>query len=128
MPKVFNFDDFLKTWSLWSNSVTRQVIFDRTKMVKNAKSEKFKWDILCIFQTVCFKVKSSTEKKLDDKHVWNSNETFWAFPTLWYVSFITANWDVHMIDFFVLNLHCTRSTNPTRKCTNLPIRKWIESS
>ena len=31
-PKIVNFDDFLKTWNLRSNSVTRQVIFVRTKI------------------------------------------------------------------------------------------------
>ena len=31
MPKIVNFGEFLKTWILRSNSVTRQVIFNRTK-------------------------------------------------------------------------------------------------
>ena len=48
---MVNFDEFLKTWNLRSNSVTRQVIFNRTKMVKNAKIEKLKRDILGDFQT-----------------------------------------------------------------------------
>ena len=30
--KMVNFGDFLKTWSLWSNSVTRQIIFNWTKI------------------------------------------------------------------------------------------------
>ena len=38
---------FLKTWSFWSNSVTRQVNFYWTKI------EKIKWDILSDFQTLC---------------------------------------------------------------------------
>ena len=42
MPKMAN----LKSWSLWSNSVTRQVNFDRTKLVENAKIGKFECDIL----------------------------------------------------------------------------------
>ena len=37
MPKIVHFGDFLKNWSLWSNSVTRQVNFYRQKLVKNAK-------------------------------------------------------------------------------------------
>ena len=32
MPKMVNFGDFLKTWSLWSNSVTRQITFNWTKI------------------------------------------------------------------------------------------------
>ena len=32
MPKMLHFDEFLKTWSLQSNSVTRQVSFNRTKI------------------------------------------------------------------------------------------------
>ena len=32
MPKMVNFGEFLKTWSLRSNSVTRQVSFYRTKI------------------------------------------------------------------------------------------------
>ena len=32
MPKMVHFDEFLKTWSLRSKSVTRQVCFNRTKI------------------------------------------------------------------------------------------------
>ena len=32
MPKMVNFDEFLKTWSLRSDSVTRQVTFLGTKI------------------------------------------------------------------------------------------------
>ena len=38
-----------ETWSLRSNSVTRQVNFNRTKLMKNAKIQKFKCDILSNF-------------------------------------------------------------------------------
>ena len=38
--------EFLKTWSLRSNSFTRQVTFNRTKMVKIPKLKKLKCDIL----------------------------------------------------------------------------------
>ena len=31
-PKMVNFGEFLKTWSFWSNSATRQVNFKRTKI------------------------------------------------------------------------------------------------
>ena len=39
MPKMVNFGEFLKTWSLLPKSVTRQVTFKRTKMVANAKNQ-----------------------------------------------------------------------------------------
>ena len=41
MPKIVHFGEFLKTWSLRSNSVTRQVSFNRTKIggkCQNAKN------------------------------------------------------------------------------------------
>ena len=41
---MVHFGEFLKTWSLRSNSVTRQINFNRTKIGGNAKIEKFKWD------------------------------------------------------------------------------------
>ena len=43
--KNINFDKFLKTWSLRSNSYTRQVTFNKTT--------KIKWDILDDFHTLC---------------------------------------------------------------------------
>ena len=54
MPKIVYVGEFLKNWSLRSNSVTRHVSFKiGQKLVENAKIEKFKWDILSIFQTWC---------------------------------------------------------------------------
>ena len=52
MPKNVHFGEFLQTWSLRSNSVTRQVSFNRTKIGENAKIEKLKCNILCDFQTL----------------------------------------------------------------------------
>ena len=52
---MVNFGEFLKTWSLRSNSVTRQVTFIRIKLVKNAIIEKLKCDILGDFQTFWIK-------------------------------------------------------------------------
>ena len=51
MPKMVHFGDFLKTWSLLSNSVTRQVNFNSTKI--GWKCKKSKCDILSNFQTTC---------------------------------------------------------------------------
>ena len=49
---MVHFGEFLKTWSLRSNSVTRQVSFNNTKLVENAKIKKLKCDILDDFQTL----------------------------------------------------------------------------
>ena len=42
MPKMVHFDEFLKTWSLRSNSVTRQVNFHRTKIDNKCQNWKIK--------------------------------------------------------------------------------------
>ena len=49
---MVHFDEFLKTWSFWPNSVTRQASFNMTKIGENAKIQKFKCDILSTFQTL----------------------------------------------------------------------------
>ena len=38
MPKMINFGEFLNSWRFRSNSVTRQVSFNRTNLVENAKN------------------------------------------------------------------------------------------
>ena len=53
MQKTVNVCEFLKTCSLRSNRVTRQVSFNRTKIGENAKLQKFKCDILGDFNTLC---------------------------------------------------------------------------
>ena len=53
MPKIVHFVEFLKTWSELSNSVTRQVSFNRTKIGgKIPKLKNIKCDILSNFQTM----------------------------------------------------------------------------
>ena len=49
---MVHFGEFLKNWSLRSNNVTRQVSFNGTKILENAKIQKFKCDILSNFQTM----------------------------------------------------------------------------
>ena len=46
---MVHFGEFLKTWSLRSNSDTVQVSFNRT--IIGGKCQTFKWDILSNFQT-----------------------------------------------------------------------------
>ena len=48
--KLVNFGEFFKTWSLRSNSGTRQITFIVQKIVENAK---IKCNILSHFQTIC---------------------------------------------------------------------------
>ena len=50
MPKIGQFGEFLKNWSLQSNSVTRQVNFDRTKISENVKIRKLNATFLMIFK------------------------------------------------------------------------------
>ena len=58
------FGEFLKTWNLRSNSVTRQVSFLKgQKLVENAKIKKFKCDILSKFQTMCTSVRVEIQTK-----------------------------------------------------------------
>ena len=52
IPKLVNFGEFLKIWSLRSNIVIRQAILIGQTLGENAKIEKFKWDILSHFQTM----------------------------------------------------------------------------
>ena len=40
MPKMVHFGEFLKTWRLWSNSVTRHVTFNRTKIGGKCQNTK----------------------------------------------------------------------------------------
>ena len=40
MPEIVNFGDFLKTWNLLSNCVTRQVSFNRTKIDEKCQNSK----------------------------------------------------------------------------------------
>ena len=55
MPKMVNFGDFLKTWNLRSNSVTRQVTFNGTKIGEKRQNYRIHpmrhfW---IIFKTLC---------------------------------------------------------------------------
>ena len=52
MPKIVEFGEFFKTTSLWSNSVTRQVTFNWTKIGENAKVQNLKCDIFLDFYTL----------------------------------------------------------------------------
>ena len=60
MPKIVNFGEFLKTWSLRSKSVTRQVSFNRTKIGGKCQNSKLQnatfWVIFkqCVFLGIAF--------------------------------------------------------------------------
>ena len=49
---MVHFGEFLKTWRLRSNIVTRQVSFNRTKIGGKCQNKKLKCDILSNFQTM----------------------------------------------------------------------------
>ena len=52
MPKMVNLGDFLKSLSLWSNSVTRQVNINRKKIGRNSQNySKYR---ICIFLVLPF--------------------------------------------------------------------------
>ena len=57
---MVNFGEFLKTRSLRSNSVTRQVSFKMTKIGGKCKIQQFKCDILSNFQTMGVRYKIGT--------------------------------------------------------------------
>ena len=50
---MVHFGEFLKTWSLRSNSVTRQISINKTQIGGKCQIEKFKWDIFGDFQILC---------------------------------------------------------------------------
>ena len=54
MPKMVNFDEFLKIWSLRSNSVTRQMSFDRTKIGWKCRNLKIKMRYFGWFSNIVF--------------------------------------------------------------------------
>ena len=54
MPKMVHFDELLKTWNLRSNSVTRQVTYNRPKIGGKCQNSNIqKCNILSDFQTLC---------------------------------------------------------------------------
>ena len=56
---MVNFDGFLKNWSLWSNSVTRQVIFNKTNIGGKWQNWKIQMRHFCvIFNIFCKYCKS----------------------------------------------------------------------
>ena len=66
MPKMVHFGEFLKTWNLRSNSVTRQVNFNKTKIVENAKIQKNSNETFWVIFKQCGDVRDFTlQKKLE---------------------------------------------------------------
>ena len=64
---MVHFGEFLKTWRLRSNSVTRQVSFNRTKIVGKCQN---KWIFMTKFQIL-------THKPKIDKWIFGQNIDFW---------------------------------------------------
>ena len=71
---MVQFGEFLKTWSLRSNSVTSWSILIRQKLVENAKIDKLKCDLLGDFQTLCtFVIMDIFGLKMSDFGVFSNN-------------------------------------------------------
>ena len=79
---MVHFGDFLKAWSLRSNSVTRQVNFNRTKIGGNTKIQKFKCDILSNFQKISAGLVFVPKIRPLKKIIWRTPK-FEAFMPVW---------------------------------------------
>ena len=77
MPKIVNFGEFLKTWNMRSNSVTRQVNFNRTKISGKCKNWKTQmWHFDWFSNTVSLKMSHFTKlPELKNRHFWRFTNT-----------------------------------------------------
>ena len=81
MPKIVHFGEFLKIWSLRSNSVTRHVTFNRTKI--GGKRQNSNATFLVIFKQCVQEIKEELEVKMDELEektklgMKNSNSALW---------------------------------------------------
>ena len=64
MPKMAHFGEFLKIWSLWSNSVTRQVNFNWTKIGGKCPNSKTQMRLFGWFSNTVKKSHSDSLKKI----------------------------------------------------------------
>ena len=73
MPKMVNLGDLLKTWSLRSNSVTRQVKFNRTKIGEKCQNSKIQMRHFEWFSNNVTLAKDFWRKKMWSYNVSSSN-------------------------------------------------------
>ena len=105
--KKCHFEDLLNTWSLRSNSVSRQVTFNRTKIggkCQNWKEKKIKCDILSNFQTLRSSLNRHFKVCLD---------------TLYVIGNLASDYRGHLV-IFDLHLDCI-----SHGCISYPKRWFI---
>ena len=83
MPKMIHFGEFLKTWSLLSNSVIRQVTFNKTKIGgKGQNWQNSNATFIVIFKLCALWICEKVRKKLifalkeHKSTFWSANYTF----------------------------------------------------
>ena len=115
---MVNIGEFLKTWSLRSNSVTRQVNFNKIKIGENAKIEYFKCDILS--------VKKSQKRLIQhcERSELRPTFTFWSRQKSLKTSKI-----VNLVSFLkpwsLLSKSVTRQVKIDGKCKNSKATFWV---
>ena len=82
MPKIVHFDEILKAWSLWSNSVTRHAIFNRPKTGEKCHNSEIQ--IQHFWQFLSYRVFENKPKCL----IWISE--FWHFPPIFVLLKLTC--------------------------------------
>ena len=101
MPKMAHFGEFLKTWSLRSNSVTRQVSFNRTKIGGKCQNSKNQM-----------------------RHFWQfSNSVLGAQTSFRLSAILKFVWSSRIFDFLHLGNCCKLSPYTTNKKTSFQLQK-----
>ena len=79
---MVHFGEFLKTWSLQSNSVTRQVSFIRTKIGGKCQNAKIQINILINFQSMYFCSKDKIVRNTGRKFTFTKGFWGWIYMDL----------------------------------------------
>ena len=112
---MVQFGEFLKNWSLQSNSVTRQVSSNRTKIEGKCQNLKIKCDILKNFQTMCCSVIRSIRICIQT-YLASSFCFLWLFLLGPLSGFESRIWSSFV---------CTRcKIHSSLACTNWGVSKW----
>ena len=83
MPIIVHFGEFLKNWSLRSNSVTRHVTFKRTKIGGKCQNQKLKMRHFESFSNIV---------RLRDFHFWSFRSFLATFPWICILWLWIINW------------------------------------
>ena len=145
MPKMVHFGQFLKTWSLLSNSVTRQVSFNRTKIGGKCQNSKIQMRHFGWFSNTV-RMLTVQQKPYSKNHRFSTKccsfqllSHKFSLDTLWHAltnivgkKLFKRNDDVQhewadvpncqtLID---LNLSCFEISNHRKKCINHNLHFW----